>query len=69
MAVDSFQPSSTLGLLKMPPFFSPGEGVRNKKTSQDPGLPLLLLCCFLKTEPIVTGHAGLLGTKKGSVAS
>lgn len=69
MVVDSFQPSSTLGLLKMPPFFSPGEGVRNKKTSQDPVLPLFLLYCFLKTKPIVIVHAGLLGTKKSTVAS
>lgn len=65
MAVDPFHPSSTLGLLKMPPFFAPVEGVRKKKTSQDPVLPLFLL----KTEPIVTGHAGLSGTKTAVVAS
>lgn len=65
MAVDSFQPSSTIGLLKMPLFFASVEGVREKKTFQDPVLPLFLL----KTEPIVTGHGGLLGTKMGTVAS
>lgn len=69
MAVASFQPSSALGLPKMPPFFSPGEDVRNKRTSQDPVLPLFLLSCFVKAEPIVIGYAGLLGTKKGAVAS
>lgn len=65
MAVDSFQPSRALGLLKMTPFFVPVEDVRKKKTSQAPVLPLFLL----KTEPIVTGHVGLSGTKTGPVAS
>lgn len=69
MAVDSFQPSGALGLPKTPPFFSPGEDVRNKRTSQDPVLPLFLLSCFVKTESIVTVYTGLLGTKKGAVAS
>jgi len=69
MAVDSLQPNSTLGLLKMPFFFSPGEHMRNKKTSQYQVLPHFLLCCFLKTELIVVGHAGLSGTKKGPVTS
>lgn len=49
----------------MPLFFASVEGVREKKTFQDPVLPLFLL----KTEPIVTGHGGLLGTKMGTVAS
>lgn len=65
MAVDSFQPSSALGFLKMSPFFAPVEGVRKKKTSQDPVLPLFLL----KTEPIVTGRVGLSGTKTAAMVS
>lgn len=65
MAVDSFHPSSALGFLKMPPFFAPVEGVRKKKTSQDPVLPVFLL----KTEPIVTGCVGISGTKTGTMVS
>lgn len=48
VAVDSFQSSSTLDLLKLSLFSV--EGMRNKKTF------LILLCCFLKTESIVIGQ-------------